>query len=588
MIGRRPPSPAVLALAIVVLAACSVGSQPPSTGTMVLPAVAPPPPYQPEAAPRPGGTITIGAWQFPSSFSPYFAAQAAANQVQQALFSPLLASDPSLEWFGDLAREVPNLENGGVKQTGAGMDVTYALRAGLRWSDGQPITPEDVVFTFRTITGPAAAAGFAQDGYDRISGVEKTGDNGVVVHFRSLYPAYRDLFPAILPRHRLEGVPARVLASDGYWRKPDVVSGPFALSEVTGGRLVLSRNGSYAEGRSGMRFLGHAAYADRIVLNGYPTRQALLAAAKAGDIQVASDLSERELATIARLTGVRVNLVPSLQYEQVSFNHGDTNLATGLRPPWIGDPVVLEALDLALDRPGLQHGPLNDRPPLTASPVSPLLAWAAAGLDPPRYDLDEARRLLDHDGWAPGPDGIRIKAGRRLAFTLSTTAEMALRADEEDVLVAGWRRLGAEVTIQNYPSTQLFAGFDQGGVLARGGYDAAIWAWIMPSDPDSEFGTLHSSRMPAPGRNGSQNYSRCHDGAVDQALDQGRATLDQVQRGAAYRAFQAAYVTARCEMPLYRRLAVGVVSPGLRNFALNPGPGGSTWNLADWWVGGRR
>jgi hypothetical protein len=39
-------------------------------------------------------------------------------------------------------------------------------------------------------------------------------------------------------------------------------------------------------------------------------------------------------------------------------------------------------------------------------------------------------------------------------------------------------------------------------------------------------------------------------------------------------------------MPLYRRLVIGVTSPRLRNFALNPGPGGSTWNLADWWLSG--
>ena len=141
------------------------------------------------------------------------------------------------------------------------------------------------------------------------------------------------------------------------------------------------------------------------------------------------------------------------------------------------------------------------------------------------------------------------------------------------------------MTLRNYPSAQLFAGFEQGGVLARGGYDAAIWAWIMPPDPDSEFGTLHSSRAPSAGRTQGQNYSRCHDGAVDQALDRGRSTLDQGQRGAAYRAFQTAYVRARCEVPLYRRLAIGVVSPRLHNFVLNAGPGGSTWNLADWWLG---
>ena len=138
--------------------------------------------------------------------------------------------------------------------------------------------------------------------------------------------------------------------------------------------------------------------------------------------------------------------------------------------------------------------------------------------------------------------------------------------------------------MQNYSSQQLFAGFEKDGVLARGLYQAAIWAWITPIDPDSEFSTLHSSRVPAAGRSSNQNYSRCHDGGVDDSLSQGRATLDEVQRGASYRAFQHAYAAARCELPLYRRLAIGVASPRLHNFVVNPGPAGSTWNIADWWL----
>ena len=585
MIACQRYRAAAALLAGLLVAGCSTGSSPPAARPSALPSAAPPARYQPEPPRRPGGTITVGVWQFPTSFSPYFSPQAAATPVQQALFSGLLGTDSGLQWFGDLARAVPAPDTGGVRQDAVGMEVTYELRPGLRWSDGQPVTPDDVVFTFRTITGPAAAAGFAQDGYDQISSLQPVGDTGVRVRFRGLYPAYRNLFPAVLPKHRLEGVPADRLASDPFWGHPDVVSGPFVLGETAGDHLALQRNPVYAEGRAGTGSLGHAAYADTVVFKAFPTRQALLAALKAGDVQATADLSERELATVAGLSGLRVALTPALQYEQVTFNQADPNPATGGRPPWAGDGAVLQALDLALDRPALERGPLHGRPPLTGSPISPLIGWAFAEPEPPRYDLEQARRLLDADGWTVGPDGVRAKAGTRLAFGLTTTSELSVRADEEEILVDGWRKLGAAVEVQNYSSPQLFAGFERGGVLARGLYEAAIWAWITPPDPDSEFATLHSSRAPAPGRTGGQNYSRCHDAALDRALDQGRATLDQDQRGAAYRAFQQAYSRARCELPLYRRLAIGVASPKLHNFALNPGPAGSTWNLADWWLG---
>jgi len=547
--------------------------------------VASPAAYQPRPAPHRGGTITVGTWQFPSSFSPYFSSQAAATPVQNALFDGLLATDQKLQWYGDLAGDVPTVENGGVRQVGAGMDVTYQLRPGLRWSDGQPLTSDDAVFTYRTITGPAAATGFGQDGYDRISGVEAREEGGFVVHFRTLYPAYRSLFPAILPRHRLGQVSAAQLVQDGYWRKPDVASGPFTLVQAGEDRLTLTRNEQYGQGRQGMALLGHTAYADRIVFRAYPTRQALLAAAKAGDVQAASDLSERELTTVARLTGVRVTLASALQYEQVSFNQAPVDSSVGGPPPWAGDPAVLQALDLALDRPALEGGPLHNRSPLAGSPVSPLLDWAyASDVGATRYDLEAARRTLDADGWTAGADGIRTKNGRQLAFALTSTQDQLLRTNEEEILAAGWRKLGVAVSVQNYSSQALFADFAHDGVLARGLYQAAIWAWITPPDPDSEFDTLHSSRMPAAGSTSGQNYSRCRSSAVDQALAQGRSTLVTSQRATAYRAFQHAYADAHCEMPLYRRLAIGVTSPRLQNFVLNPGPAGSTWNLADWWL----
>src|SRR5215831_1297671 len=579
-----------LALSVfVALAGCSVSQLPGGTTSTQsqsrgLPSVTSPGPYQPRAAPRPGGTIRIGSWQFPSRFSPYFGGQAAATPIEQAVFDGLLASAPNLDTFGDLAEAVPTVENGGVRQVGKGMDVTYQLRAGLAWSDGQPITPDDVIFTFAAITAPDRALGTGREGYDLISSVERTGANGVVLHFRSVFPAFRNLFTAILPKHRLQGLTPAQLVADPYWSRPDVVSGAFLVQEVASDHVTLRRNPHYADGRSGMAFLGHPAYADQVVFRALPSRQAVLGALKAGDVQADIDLTERELTTVARLNGVAVTLAPALAYEQVSLNQASPNPATGTSPPWIGDAPLREALDLGMDRPGIVRRLGGGLPP-TATPVAPLIAWAYdASVAAPAYDLDRARRMLDQDGWLSGPDGVRVKNGRKLAFTLTAASGQQLRAIEQDMLVAGWQKLGADVTIDVQPVARLFASFEQGGVLARGAYEAALWSWIMPPDPDSEYGILHSSATPTSGRPSSENYSRCHDQAVDQSLDHGRATLDQSKRAAAYRAFQVAYASARCELPLYRRLDVGAVSPALRNFALNPSPAGNTWNLADWWL----
>ena len=583
---RRRAIAAALAAAAALgaLAACSV---PRPGGSASRPASAPSSPqqrpYQASPAPRAGGVIAVGVWQFPSTLSPYIRSQVAAVPIQQAIDDGLLGSGPDVGWYGDLAQQVPTVENGGVRPAGDGMDVTYRLRPGLAWSDGQPITPDDVIFTYQLITGPGRAAGVSKEGYDRLTGVEAAGADGVVLHFGSLFPAYRDLFPVILPRHRLAGLTGAQLVTDPFWSRPDVVSGPFTVQEVTADHVTLARNPRYGDGRVEMPFLGHPAYADRVVFRALATRQAVIAALEAGEVQVALDMTERELPTLTRLAGVRAVKAPSLAYEQVSLNQARPNPATGGSPPWVGDPAVAEALDLAMDRAGIV-GRLGG-PPLTATPVSPLVGWAYdAAQRPSAFDLDRGRRTLDRDGWAVGADGVRVKAGRRLAFTLSTIANQPLRATERDLLVQGWRRLGADVHVLDFTSAQLFGSLDQGGVLATGRYEAALWSWVVPIDPDSEYLVLHSSSTPAADRPGAQNYSRCHDVAIDQGLAAGRATLDEGSRGAAYRAFQGAYVRARCELPVYRRLDIGATSPRLRNFALNPGPAGNTWNVADWWL----
>jgi peptide/nickel transport system substrate-binding protein len=311
----------------------------------------------------------------------------------------------------------------------------------------------------------------------------------------------------------------------------------------------------------------------------------MLAALKAGDIDVALDLNERDLDTLQSIGGDDVRLMPSLQYEQVSFNQAERNPLTRDASPWSGDPTVLKALNLAIDRPALLSGPLHGASPPASGPISPFLGWVHDGAPSPSHDLAQAKRILDDDGWVPGSDGIRVKNGRRLQFSVSGTLDNPLRASVEDVLVSSWKQVGADVRLRNYDPVALFADYRSGGVLARGLYEAAVFAWVPQPDPDSEYNVLHSSEVPTDANKGSgQNYSRCHDAVIDTALTQGRSALDEVQRAPAYRNFQAAYANAGCELPLYQRLDIAAVSPRLHNFVLNPAPTGNTWNLDDWWL----
>lgn len=544
------------ALMLLLTAACTTGSpsfKPPPTAATPS-ALAPAPRYQAEPARHQGGVATIGDWQFPASLPPtYLPGPAGAELVEQTLFSGLLGVDPNLGFYGDLARSVPT-----PKLVGTGMDVAYELRPGLHWSDGQPINADDVVFTSQVTP--------RTEGYDQIAGIEKTADLALTVHFKTVYPAFGLLFPAILPRHRLAGIARARLDNDAYWSAPNVVSGAFQVAEsVPADHLTLQRNPHYADGRADQPLLNHSAYLEKLVFKAFATKGALLAALKAGDVQAAVELDEGD-----QVSGARLQSVPALSYEQVTFNQ-----QSGL---WKDDPRLSAALADAVDVDGMLAGPLQKRVPAAVGPISPQLDWAFDGeLTPPHFQPDAARAALDADGWIAGPGGVRTKAGRPLQFSLASVAGSPLREAEAETLAAGWRQAGAEVRLEFFSPDELF-----GSVLARGGFDTALFAWDSPPDPDGLFATLHSSRVPPAGA----NYSRCSNPALDADLAAGRATLDRARRGVAYRDLQVQYRKLACEVPLYQRLNIGLSSRHLHNYAPNPAGPGNTWNVADWWIDG--
>ncbi|HEX6548116.1 MAG TPA: peptide ABC transporter substrate-binding protein [Candidatus Dormibacteraeota bacterium] len=518
----------------------------------------------PEPARHEGGTVTVGDWQLPGALLPVGTQTASATAVEQTIFSPLIGVDSQLAYYGDLARDVPSLDNGEVKLTGSGMDVAYTLREGLRWSDGQPVTPDDIAFTWSVQKQSA--------GYDQITGIDRSGSTATI-HFKAIYPAFPLLFSAVLPAHRLASIDPAKLASNSFWNKPDVASGPFQVLEAPGSRWTLQRNPHYPDGRAGTP-LGHAAHLDRLVFRGYDTKDAELADLKAGDLQVGLDLNERDLDLVSRFSGVRLKLVPSLSYEQLALNHDDPLFKT--------DPALAAALAGGLDRHSVTGGVLHGRAPLADGPISPLQSWIAQG---PAWQTDPAaaRQALDADGWSIGSDGIRAKAGRRLTLVISTAGGNPLRDAEAAALAAALHGLGAEARVQEVPNQQLFGSYASRGLLERGTYQLALWSWVLPPDPDALFDIYASTRVPSAGGSG-QNYDRCRDPEIDAALAEGRSTLDAQKRGQAYSRFLAAYRGARCEVPLFQRLDVAVTANGLHNVAPNPAATGNTWNAVDWWV----
>src|SRR5207302_3611609 len=140
--------------------------------------------YAPEPATHLGATLVMADWEPPVSLDPIHAATANDLRVAGLLFAPLWGRDPDLKAYPELVHEVPSAANGDVKlgKDGVSMTVDLKLAPGLRWSDGQPITADDVIFTVDAICSADMPAR-DQSGFDHISSQERRSDSELIWHF---------------------------------------------------------------------------------------------------------------------------------------------------------------------------------------------------------------------------------------------------------------------------------------------------------------------------------------------------------------------------------------------------------------------
>ena len=565
-----------------------------SAGPAPAPSASPPGSrYQPEPAAHIGGTLVMGDWEAPDTFDPLHARTANELRIASLLFAPLWGRDPDLVAYPELVQEVPTLANGDVKvgKDGVSMTVDVKLRPGLEWSDGQPLTADDLIFTVDAVCSADFPAR-DQSGFDQIALQERKSDTEVVWHFgprsqgqcglgaglaSGLYPALEMLGPRarLLPKHKLGSIPFSAWSSQGFFKHPDTGSGPFLFKDSVGSQLLdLARNPHYLDSPK--------PYLDGITYRFYGGKAAMIAGLQAGESDLGFHLQPEDLSQLRDIRGSDSLTWPTLQGEFLNPNHA-VNTETGRAPPWVGDPPVLHALAEAIDRPALNDAAFGRAAALTPGLFPEVMRYAYPSQPAPARALDDARKVLDGDGWRQGPDSFRSKAGRRLEFSLLAPCDSAPRQLEQEKLVQQWAELGVLAKATCAPRSSFFAPYPQKGVNATGRFDMSLYSNTWEPDPSAWAPFGESSQIPSAATPGGQNWNRCQDPALDRAFSAGASTLDYAQRRQAYRDGAAAWLGYGCTIPLLDWPAVVQRSGKLHNFTPNAGSVDS-WNAGDWWL----
>ncbi len=529
-----------------------------------------------------GGTVTLILPEEPTTLNYFLADAAIVRQVADSTSMTGLATiNENGEFTAALASELPTLENGGLSDDY--LTVTWKLREGLKWSDGEALTSDDVRFTVEVLSNPDSGALVGTSGFDLITNVETPDDLTTVLTYSEPYPGYLDQFAyGLFPRHAT-GEPAEMASWE--WNRNPVTAGPFIVDTWASGESIsFTRNPNYYEAGK--------PYLDGLVFAIVPESAAQTAMMLNGDAQVHLWPGEFKADYDEFLKGkAQQYLIPGIWNMAIDFNlsapfDGDPTAATP--HPILGDLRVRQAIASAIDYQTLQQDVLQGSVSDSTNPFA--YGWYKCEL--PRafgYDVEKANQLLDEAGWVMGDDGIRVakgamyaEDGTRLSLELQGyTAFDPLQLTEE-FIVENLKAIGVEARIQNYDFSIIFGAFEDNSPRAVGDYDMLIFDRGFTTEPQGyNFDAYHSSRIPTEANPTGGNYFRWENPAVDAALELAGSSFDTQARKDAYCDVGQAVLDDMPQIYLYLFQDNYGIADSLTGYTLNTW-GSMSWGAQNW------
>ncbi len=453
-----------------------------------------------------GGTYTEATLGEVNSMNPLFATTNSERVLSRLLFSTLATIDYSGHPKPALAQSITPSKDGKI--------WTIKLREGLKWSDGEPITNEDVMFTLDLIKNPAVTTVYDAN----LTNVKVAeNENGEIVF--TLPTAYADFISAliipIVPKHLLDDTDPKTLLEDSFSNAP-VGSGAFYFNAVQSGALTqdetfyLSANPYYYKD---IAMLGSFA------VHAYTSRDEIINALNSGAITAT-----------AELTGADAERITASQFYQKnsSLNSGAFiffNTSSGK----VKDVAVRQAI-----RQGIDMAEIRANAPNTVALDYPLIeAQIKLNNYPalPTYDLESAKAKL-----------AELNGGNTVNLELATV-NVGILPKVAEAVAEDLRALGYEVTVSTYEENQEFIS----NVLSRRNYDILIYEVELGVDPDP-LPYYHSSQASKSGL----NLSNYRNALVDDLLLAGRETLEQSLRVKKYESFLEYWVGDVPAIAIYR------------------------------------
>lgn len=543
-----------------------------------------------------GGTVTYAAEQEYTSYNNatgdqvLFANTVVLNLVQPGPFisNPdlTLTVDENMMDSVELTSEDPQV-------------VTYVVKSGAVWDDGEPIDCDDFYLAWIAQNGAAGnqiddtgaevldeagepipmfnAAGTT--GYEDINAVECSDDGlTITTTYDTKFADYKSLFGGLIPAHVVEaqaGVedlttatePADLQALATVWNEGftadkfdpavDLSGLAYKMESFTPGEtLILVRNENY---------YGPAGNPDEIIIRQVPSADDQPAALGNGDVQVIAPQPNPDLlAQLQGLDGVTTEVDQGVTFEHIDFNQAN---------PILADLAIRQAIAKCINRQEIVDtlvAPLNPDATVLNNriyiPTSP--DYADNSGDFASQDIAGAKALVEGAGWTLGADGIYEKDGQRLSLRLGRRDPNPRRQSTNELMAAQCKEAGIELT--DDPSEDFNA-----VRLPASDYDIALFAWVATASLSSNTSIYVAG--------GGQNWNSYANPEVQNLFDQANVEFDAAKRADLMNQIDQILWDDMVTVPLFQFQELIAYSDAIGNVVYN-GPLGVTWNGQEWTI----
>lgn len=550
---------AVLMSLALLISACGKSSTPTPT--------TPEAPKADPNAPVDGGTLTLPTFSDLTTLNPIFANDTASTDVMNFVFAWLYDVDAKANVVVDqwsLAKELPQI-------SADNLTYTVKLKDTPKWTDGQPVTADDVVYTFKTIANPDVGS-MLISGFDKMKDIKAVDAHTVQITLSEVKADFiYSLTQPIAPAHILKDVPAKELQNHPFGKDPakTVTNGPWKWTAWTQKQsATFEADPNNFAGKPHIQTIIYKVYADQ---------NTEIQAVVKGEVDLVGAVPVASLDVVQGKAGLKMLDQAGPVYDYLGFSFKDENFPDNYSP--FKGAKTRQAITHAINRQGIVDSVLKGHGKLLNGPFLPG-SWSDAGTATNwPYDVAKAKQLLAEDGWKAGSDGILVKDGHKFVFKIQFNTGNKRREAVSAIIQQNLKEVGIQADIEPMDFSALVE-----NIINPGKFQSLLLGWQLSIDPASSESVFSSNYFPPNG----QNAGWYKNTKTDDLWKKASQTTDMAKRRDFYGQIAAemsndlpyVFLFQQNIMPVYRDR----VHFAEKDSPVLTLPGGYLFHIANWWV----